>query len=82
VKLESGHRVTLLMEPSAAVGAIWHALEAWRARNGVPALPAGKCATLRSAFPPRSYHDRAETLQDAGLVPSATLFVSAEAQEQ
>ena len=83
VKLESGHRVTLLMEPRAAVGAIWDALEAWRSRSGVPGLPAsGKRVTLRSAFPPRSYHDRAETLQDAGLVPSATLFVSAEAQEQ
>lgn len=30
---------------------------------------------IRSSFPPRSYENTEETLQQAGLVPSATLFI-------
>ena len=32
---------------------------------------------LRSAFPPRSYEDLDESLQEAELVPNATLFLKA-----
>lgn len=80
VKLETGHRVTLTMEPSHTVGALWEALEAWRSRNKIARAGAdGRRCCLRTAFPPKSYSDFHQTLASAGLTPSATLFISAEA---
>lgn len=32
---------------------------------------------IRTGFPPRAYNDLNQTLQDAGLVPNATLFLKA-----
>jgi len=41
VKLEGGQRVTLCMEPTATIGALWAALERWRAEHGVARACAG-----------------------------------------
>jgi len=82
VRLESGQRVLLSMEPSATLGALWAALEVWRKDHGVPQIGNdGKRYSLRSAFPPRTFSDHEQTLADSGLTPSATLFVSAEAAD-
>lgn len=79
VKLEGGQRVLLCMEPSASVRELWAALVRWRAEHGIARFGAdGKRCTLRTAFPPRDYTDFAQSLEAAGLTPSATLFVSAE----
>ncbi|CAK0826137.1 unnamed protein product [Prorocentrum cordatum] len=78
VKLEGGQRVLLRMEPDATVGALWEALGRWRAEHGVArAGDDGRQWCLRSAFPPRAFADKSQTLREAGLVPSAALFVSA-----
>jgi len=77
VKLETGHRITLLMEPNASVGSLWEAMERWRSKHSIArACAGGRQCSLRSAFPPRTYSDRGQTLQAAGLTPSATLFVT------
>lgn len=77
VKLEGGQRLKLCMEPHATVGDLWNALEAWRKSHRVPRAGAdGRPCTLRTAFPPRSYTDKSQTLEAAGLTPSATLFIS------
>lgn len=77
VKLETGHRMTLLMEPHATIGALWQALSCWRKKNCIACPEAdGRQCCLRSAFPPRTYTDKQQTLQAAGLLPSATLFVT------
>lgn len=80
VKLESGQRVVLRMEPIHTIGALEDALDQWRTGQGEPAADAANTVrprlTLQSAFPRRSYTDRAQTLADAGLAPSATLFVT------
>merc|ERR1712094_121725 len=79
VKLEGGQRVCLSMEPHATLGNLSDALARWRADNCVPLGGAnGKQPVLRTAFPPRAYTDLSQTLQDAGLSPTATLFVSVE----
>eukprot|EP00931_Biecheleriopsis_adriatica_P102681 TRINITY_DN77621_c0_g1_i1.p1 TRINITY_DN77621_c0_g1~~TRINITY_DN77621_c0_g1_i1.p1 ORF type:complete len:593 (+),score=137.36 TRINITY_DN77621_c0_g1_i1:108-1886(+) len=79
VKLEGGQKVLLHMEFDATVGELWEALAAWRAKQCI--ARAGPACTLRTAFPPKSYTDMCQTLEAAGLTPSATLFVS-EATEQ
>eukprot|EP00927_Polykrikos_kofoidii_P065420 TRINITY_DN61177_c0_g1_i1.p1 TRINITY_DN61177_c0_g1~~TRINITY_DN61177_c0_g1_i1.p1 ORF type:complete len:677 (+),score=108.17 TRINITY_DN61177_c0_g1_i1:88-2118(+) len=80
VKLETGHRVKLCMEMHATVGDVWNALEAWRKSNGVVRAGSdGRQCTLRTAFPPREYTDTRQTLEAAGLTPSATLFISCDA---
>jgi hypothetical protein len=77
VKLEGGQRILFCMETHATVGSLWEALIKWQKTNGLPRSGAdGRPCSLRSAFPPRTYTDRALTLEAAGLTPSATLFVS------
>jgi len=76
VKLEAGQKVLLRMEPDATIGGLWEALATWRMENCVPRAQPG--SMLRTAFPPKSYSDLQQTLAAAGLVPSATLFVSTE----
>lgn len=80
VKLETGHRVTLMMENHATIGALWEALDRWRSQHSLARAGAdGRRCSLRTAFPPKAYVDRAQTLEAAGLTPSAAMFVSAEA---
>lgn len=68
VKLESGQRVVLVMEPAHSVGALEDALDRWREGHGMASVAAsGKCCSLRTAFPPKTYTDKAQSLQDAGL---------------
>jgi len=82
VKLEGGQRVHLCLEQHATIGSLWEALERWRAARKIArACAGGKTCCLRTAFPPRAYTDHAKTLSEAGLTPSATLFVSVEAAE-
>lgn len=82
VKLEGGQRVCLTMEPHATIGSLWEALARWRSDHGVPRVDAGgRQCSLRTAFPPRSYDDRGQSLAEAGLTPSATLFVSVAAPQ-
>lgn len=75
VRLESGQRVVMVMEPAATIGDLWTALNCWRGEHGLPPADSRQ-ATLRSAHPARAYTDHAETLASTGLVPSAALFVS------
>mmetsp|Transcript_127182 Transcript_127182/g.231083 ORF Transcript_127182/g.231083 Transcript_127182/m.231083 type:complete len:662 (-) Transcript_127182:155-2140(-) len=77
VKLEGGERIVLHMELSHTVGDLEEALARWHAENGLTAAEPidHKRRLLRTAFPPRSYADRTQTLEQAGLAPSATLFV-------
>ncbi|CAE7469341.1 Ubxn11 [Symbiodinium natans] len=77
VKLEGGQKVLLKMEFGDTVGDLWQALADWRSKNRVARARPG--CVLRTAFPPKAYTDRSETLEAAGLTPSATLFVSCEA---
>jgi len=80
VKLEGGQKIVLCMEPHATIGALWDALAQWRADNGVARAGAGgKQCCLRTAFPSRVFTDFGQSLEAAGLTPSATLFVSVEA---
>jgi len=61
VKLETGHRITLLMEPNASVGSLWEAMERWRSKHSIArACAGGRQCSLRSAFPPRTYSDRGQ----------------------
>jgi len=76
VKLEGGGRLVLCMEATQTIGALEDALEAWQGGDGPK-----KRRPLRTAFPPRTYTDRSQTLEEAGLMPSATLFASAEPLE-
>lgn len=76
VKLEGGQKVLLKTEFHTTLGDLWEALADWRSKNRVGRARTG--CVLRTAFPPKSYTDRSQTLQDAGLTPSATLFVGYE----
>jgi len=79
VKLETGQRVLLCMEPHATIGALWDALGRWRAKHSMARMGVdGRQWSLRSVFPPCTYSDHEQTLDGAGLTPSATLFVSVE----
>lgn len=76
VRLGHGERLVLLMEPSATIGAVEGAVEQWLAEQQ-PGIERDKTEqlVLRTAFPPKAYTDREQTLFEAGLIPSATLFV-------
>eukprot|EP00929_Paragymnodinium_shiwhaense_P062000 TRINITY_DN30958_c0_g1_i1.p1 TRINITY_DN30958_c0_g1~~TRINITY_DN30958_c0_g1_i1.p1 ORF type:complete len:672 (-),score=80.25 TRINITY_DN30958_c0_g1_i1:92-2107(-) len=80
VKLHGGLRVVLAMEGSCSVGQLECAIDEWSRGQGLPTLfspPNGTArSVLRTAFPPRAYTDSRQTLLEAGLVPSATLFTS------
>jgi len=77
VKLESGQRVMLHMEARHTIGDLEEALDRWRNDHGVARClpPAGQRHALRTAFPPQSYTDRSRTLEAAGLLPNANLFM-------
>lgn len=80
VKLETCQRVVLHMEPGQTVGELEDALAIWRAAQG-DGRPGGKAApprSLRTAFPPQTFAERSQTLRDAGLIPTATLFIGAD----
>lgn len=77
VKLEGGQRLVLCMEVFQTVGDIEDALTRWSSSTGAPRPRRG---SLRTAFPPQTYSDRQQTLQAAGLTPTATLFVASEPQ--
>jgi len=76
VKLDGGLRVVLCMEPHHTVGHLEDALEKWCIEHGSAGLNGSH---LRTPFPPKTFSDREQTLLDAGLTPSATLFVAASA---
>lgn len=84
VKLEGGDRVVFVMCGEQTVGELHEGLQRWRIRRGCPddkgaeEQVASKPFSLRSAFPPKTYDHMDSTLQEAGLTPSATLFVSTE----
>jgi hypothetical protein len=79
VKFEGGQRLLLQMEPHATIGLLWEVLERWRAEHGLVRMSAkGRTYSLRTAFPPKEYTELEMTLEDAGLMPTATLFVSCE----
>merc|ERR1712137_303843 len=73
VKFEDGKRVVLLMEPSHTIGRLHDELAQIRSAEGL--TPIDRCV-FRTAVRSRDYTDPLETLADAGLAPSATLFVS------
>lgn len=72
VKLEGGRRLILSMEPWHTIEKLEDALEQWLVSSGLPPLIRG---SLRTAFPPRTYTNRGQTMTEAGLTPTATLFV-------
>jgi hypothetical protein len=83
VKDEAGaHTYVLAMRGSDTIGELRRRLDAHRAAaaasagggGGAPGRPGYE---IRSAFPARVYGDDSVTLQQAGLVPSATLFLRA-----
>merc|ERR1711862_560217 len=76
VKMESGERIVLHMEATHSIGDLEDALDRWRSDNGLSGLRAdGLHFQLRTAFPPKVHSERSQMLQEACLVPSATLFV-------
>jgi len=77
VKMEGGERVVLHMEPSHSIGDLEDALASWREGHGLPDASHGRCLQLRTAFPRKVHSDRSQTLVEAGLTPSASLFVGA-----
>lgn len=80
VKLESHERLVIHMEPEQCIGALEDALERWRAEHGgTHSGGSGVPRSLRTAFPPQTYTDRGQTLREAGLMPTATLFVGTDA---
>mmetsp|Transcript_87591 Transcript_87591/g.157867 ORF Transcript_87591/g.157867 Transcript_87591/m.157867 type:complete len:705 (-) Transcript_87591:104-2218(-) len=74
VKLD-GLRLVLCMEPTHTIGNLEDALEKWCSENSHAGL---KGSHLRTPFPPQTFTDRDQSLADAGLTPSATLFVAVE----
>lgn len=77
VKLEGGQNLVICMEPHATIGGLLDALATWRSKHKIPKAGVdGRQCCLRSAFPPCTYTDHEQTLEAAGLMPSAKLFVS------
>merc|ERR1719265_2388613 len=76
VKVEGGERVVFEMEHSQTIGDLEDALITWCNEHGVPIADTNQIV-LRTAFPPQGYPDRWRTLEDAGLIPTASLFVGA-----
>jgi hypothetical protein len=80
IKLLCGHRVVLHAEATTTIGQVEECLQrrhgdCCEASDESTALGANNNKVLRTAFPPRSYTERSDTLAVAGLMPSATLFV-------
>jgi len=81
IKLEGCQRLILSMEPSHTVGDLHDALGRVLEEEGMR-LGDKQRLLLRTAFPPCSYMDRAQTLQGVGLVPTATLFAAVQACDE
>jgi hypothetical protein len=80
VKDEGGARTYVLaMRGSDTIGELRRRLDAHRAQAGGGGGGGGGAPAyeIRSAFPARLYADDGATLRQAGLVPSATLFLRA-----
>lgn len=73
VRIDQDHRAVFCLEVWQTVGDLEDAVEQWCSDEGLDGLRGGH---LRTAFPPRSYVDREQSMSDAQLVPSATLFVA------
>lgn len=73
VRIDQDHRAVFSLEVWQTVGDLEDAVEQWCLDEGLDGLRGGH---LRTAFPPRSYTDREQSMSDAQLVPSATLFVA------
>ena len=69
VKTPAGHTLVLAMRGEATLA---------RLHARIASQLGSTKFQIRSAFPPRAYTDMDETLEAAGLVPSATLFVREE----
>ena len=73
IKREDGMQTYVLkLPPWATIRDVRRALDSHRRDEG------GRCDpeyALRSAFPPQIYSDETQTLEQAGLVPNATLFM-------
>jgi hypothetical protein len=75
VKMEGGERVVMHMEPSHSIGDLEDAVARWRTASGLADSNCSQRLQLRTAFPRKVHCDRSQTLEEAGLVPSAALFV-------
>lgn len=75
VRLDQGLRVVFCLELQQLVGDLEDAVDRWCAEQSLPGL---KGCHLRTAFPPQTHADRDQAICDAGLAPSATLFVASE----
>jgi hypothetical protein len=76
VKMEDGERVVFQMEAFHSVGDLQDAVDRWRVEHGFQDHGSEiRRFQLRTAFPPKVYADREQTLQEASLAPSATLFL-------
>eukprot|EP00971_Amphidinium_carterae_P003726 73896-Amphidinium_carterae.1 len=65
------------MELMQTIGELEDALVKWCEDNSVDlCATADRKLLLRAAFPPREFAKREETVESAGLAPSATLFAS------
>lgn len=73
VRIDQDHRAVFSLEVWQTVGDLEDAVEQWCLDEGLDGLRGGH---LRTAFPPRSYTDREQSMSDAQLVPSATLLVA------
>ncbi|CAJ1352976.1 unnamed protein product [Effrenium voratum] len=73
VRLDHGLRVVVCMELTQTLGELEEAVERWCKDQGLAGLDG---CHLRTAFPPRTYPDSEQTIEAAGLAPSATLFVA------
>jgi hypothetical protein len=83
VKDEQGqHTYILAMKAGHTIGELRRRIDAYRAsqKGGAAAAGGGRSSSsgsyeIRSAFPARLYDDDGATLQQAGLVPTATLLL-------
>jgi len=72
-----GHRLIFSVETVQTIGELEDAIVKWCEENAVELNAAGsRKLLLRAAFPPREFAKREETVESAGLAPSATLFAS------
>ena len=76
---DGAERYVLVLSPTDTVGDLRRYLDEHRSRT--KAAHRAGAYEIRSAFPARAYEHAAETLADAGLVPSAALFLKAKDDE-
>lgn len=74
VKVEGSERIVFEMEHSQTIGDLEDAVVDWCNIHNMPIAPSSQIL-LRTAFPPQGYPDRSRSLMDAGLTPTASLFV-------